>query len=284
MQKIILSLLITFSFGPLSFARDKVLIAGDSWSFLPCVFGSAQKAFWEKKMDADILDCHLTAEAGVRAATFKTRKPHKWIKKLLKNRNDIKAIYFSLGGNDLLRFWNKDMSPEEELALFTEIRDHVSSVIDDFHKIQPKVKILVTGYDYGYFVPNHKISAYARAYRRMGLPSTLELHSGFIRFSDFMAELRHKPNVAYIHHYGLMHYYYGVPEKGLPAGTTLPPGEISPLEDPTQVGGMADARAPLAAMLKIGKYLTDAFHLDKVGFQKLIEHAIDKYLKTWVQN
>jgi hypothetical protein len=284
MQKFILTLLVTFSFVPLSHARDKILIAGDSWSFLPCVFSSAQQAFWAKKLNADIVDCQLTSQAGVRADNFREKYPHKWIKKILKQRNDITAIYFSIGGNDLIRWWDINMTPQDELAYFLSVRDHVAAIIADFHKIRPNVKVLVTGYDYARFKADHPISAYARAYKRMGLPTPAELHSGFKRFSDVMASLKEIPNVYYMHHYGVMHYYHGAPDKGVPPGMTLPPDQISTPIDPTSFGGVFDAQNPRSAMLKIGKLVTDAFHLDKFGFQKLIEHAIDMYLKSWVKD
>ena len=222
---------------------------------------------------------------GVKGRTFKNYWTYDWTKRLLKKdkKKEIKVIYLSLGGNDLIRWWKKDMGPEAELALFLDVKDKIERIIDDFHKINPDVKILLSGYDYAHFVDNHPIPGYRRAFERMGSPDPLTLHQAFFRFSELLVEKLKKPNVSYIHHFGLMHYYYGVPEKGLPPGVTAPPEEISPKWDPNLVGGIVDARTSPRILIDLGKSY-DAFHFKRAGFQKIFEHAIDMYIKDWLKS
>jgi len=282
-KRIILSLILASLYLPTPAAANTtaLILAGDSWAFLPCIFGSAARAFKKHKIKVSLPNCHLTSKSGLRANNFKESKAYKELLKTLKRHKEARAVYLSIGGNDFLRYWHKNMSPDEEHLFFSEIRSGIVDLITVIHNTRPDIKILLAGYEYARFTNNHPIKAYADVYRRMGKPTSAELHNAFLRFSKLMVGLV-SDRVSFIHYYGLMHFHYGVPELNIKPGQTTPPELISPPNNPTGFGGIAEFRNPKNAMLRVESVVTDAFHLNPDSYEKLFEHAINNYLGEWL--
>lgn len=257
-----------------------LIVAGDSWAYLPCFFNVVYPAFVESGIDVNVVGCQETSQPGARAENYKNSKAYFEVISLLKKYSHIKAIHLSLGGNDMFRGWNKNMSEESEQILFNEIRSYVKEVAQDFINIKSDIKILVNGYDYGYQYDNNPVKPYREIYEKMGKPTPEEVNQGFLRFSKAMAELKND-KIFYIHHHGLMHYHFGVPEVNVKPGNTLVPSMISSVDNPLQFGGIISARNAPEAMARISGLYVDPHHLGIEGYDKLIRHNIENYFKYW---
>lgn len=259
-----------------------VLIAGDSWSFFVCVNKSLDQAF----QTAGIQDasanaaCEVTSRVGLRAENWLESPAHKATVATLEADRSVRAIYLSIGGNDVINHWKKSMSPVDEQALFKKVKADVRDIIQRYRRVRPDVKILLSGYDFPRFVPNHPIGAYRDAFRDMEEPAPETLNAAVLRLSDTLSELQDDQNVFYIQHYGLMHYYYGNKENGLASGVTLPPASISPRDNPSASGGDSRLLGPAEGMLRVGG-LVDAFHLNNFGYDRIADHAVSMHLRTW---
>ncbi len=196
----------------------------------------------------------------------------------------MKALYLSLGGNDVLNVWNKKMTSAEEQAIFDIVTADMEAAINEYRSLRPDIKILISGYDYPRFTPDHPIKEYVEAYEEMGSPTPFEMNTAVLRFSDRVAKLADQKAVFYIHHYGLMHYYIGNPEMGLEAFKTIAPETISAPQAVTQFGGDPSLQSAKTAMFAIKNGLqpiADAFHLNRFGYEKLAEHSVQHYLRDW---
>jgi hypothetical protein len=269
--------LLSIVFSSSLFAKPGVIVAGDSWAFLPCLFGSVEWALQARQMDVEVVGCLKTSKAGARADNYKSSSAFTETLKLLQQKPNVKAVYLSLGGNDMFNYWSKDLSVDQENEVFIKIRDHIKDIVDQFHQVRPDVFVLINGYDFGFLYDNNPIKPYRRIFEHMGKPNALQANSGFIRFSQIISQLS-LPQTAYIQHFGLMHYYFGAPEANLPAKTSLSPQKISTAQNPMAVGGVLEARNSNHSMARIFSFYTDPHHLSPTGFDYLVGHALDQYL------
>jgi hypothetical protein len=67
----------------------KIILAGDSWSALPCLFKSAERAFKNKKLPLKILSCRKTSQVGAHANWWIKKKNFKKVVRLLQQDSRI---------------------------------------------------------------------------------------------------------------------------------------------------------------------------------------------------
>jgi len=287
MKYLILFLIAGISIAMTSCKEDvkTVVVSGDSWSFFVCVDKSIEASFAKAGLSKARVNstCTITTRVGKRAENWLGSDFDKATQVALVDAR-VKVLYLSLGGNDLMNDWNKNMSASERKAVLDTIALRVRAVIEKYQRQRPDIKILLSGYDFPRFIPNHPIKEYKEAFEAMGSPTPAELNSVLLEFSSTMAGLADQRNVFYIQHYGLMHYYYGNREEGLAAFQTLPPEQISSVAHPEQTGGDPNFQSDPSAMLSIAgeNGIVDAFHLSKSGYEKLADHAVFHYLKSWL--
>ncbi len=271
--------------GTLAAADNKLLIAGDSWSTFLCVQNSFTRVF-EKYKDPRAFNhpgCHLTSRIGMRAEKWLGSSQHRRTLDIISNDKRVKALFLSLGGNDLMNSINKNQSTFEQGLIFESVLQSVSRAVRIYQTARPDLKIVVSGYDYPRFTHNHPISAYRQAFDEMGQPTPGELNRTLLLFSHHMSALTNHLNVFYVHHLGVMHYFDGNSDEGLPAGYTLHPDLISHPLNPLAHGGWIDSAASRRSMLRLTNKLVDAFHLSEHGYYRLAEHTYRLYLKNWLQ-
>ncbi|MEZ0393145.1 MAG: SGNH/GDSL hydrolase family protein [Pseudobdellovibrionaceae bacterium] len=264
-----------------------VLLVGDSWASFVCAHKSLNQALHKAGiLDAEAnQECATTTKLGGEAQNWLDEKFHQAARLRLKDKS-VKAVYLSLGGNDFLSHWNRKMTLEEEQILFSQITDDTEAVLKVYRKQRPDLKILISAYDYPRFTENHPVENYRKTYENMGKPSPFELNSAILRFSERMSELADGKNVFYIQHYGLMHFYDGYEETNLAPQTTLSPDLISPPENINQSGGDPHLPSDPQSLLHLGggeHAVVDAFHLSQAGYDRLAEHAVLHYLKSWLK-
>lgn len=260
-------------------AKDKILIVGDSWATFPCLYNSMGKMI--RDVDAKITEdnrCLRTTKLGVEAAEWIGSKQDLRIIKFLKNTPRIKYIYMSLGGNDLMGHWNKDFTPEQELKLFKEASATVQKIMNNYLKVRPDIKIVLSGYDFPHFKANHPIGLYKKIYERMGSPTNLRINRALVGFTQYMVPLANQKNIFYVHHLGLAQYYDGVPEDNYPARRTLTPDQISPWKDPSIVGGDINFPSSESSMINWLYLAHDAFHLGSRMYRNVMHHTYDNVL------
>jgi hypothetical protein len=254
--------------------KDKILIVGDSWATFPCLYNSMGKMIDD--VNAKITEdnrCLRTTKLGVEAAQWIGSKQDLRVIRFLKNTPRIKYLYLSLGGNDLMGNWNKSFTPEQELKLFADTFNTVQKIMNNYLSIRPDIKIVLSGYDFPNFKPNHKIGLYKKIYEKMGSPTELRINRALVGFTQFMVPIANKKNTFYVHHLGLSQYYDGVPEKNLPARATLSPDEISPWNDPSIVGGNINFQSSDKSMINWLFLVRDAFHLNTRMYKNLMIHT-----------
>lgn len=266
----------------------EVAIAGDSWGLLACLFHSVDRALLKEKMFGAVTNwnCPKTTDAGMRAEHWTESSQNKRLLKDLKSNKRIKVLILSLGGNDLVKYWNKSFTRDQEQNLFNSIREHIASDISEYKKIRPDLKVVVSGYDYPRFTADNKISAYRNVYKRFGEPTPFELNAMLIRFSREMIKLSDGESVAYIHHLGVTEYYGGQHEVGLKPFQTLPPDQISSKRSPAQAGGdprvLNDSQSMARIEIANNELVVDAFHLSPLGFYYTSLHTVRMYIKDWL--
>jgi len=268
----------------------EVAIAGDSWGFLTCLFRGVDRALVREKMFNVMtsLNCPMTTRTGMRAEHWLDSSQNKKLLKDLKSNKQIRVLILSLGCNDVIKYWNKSLSLEQELSIFTKIREQVASAISEYQKIRPDVKIIVSGYDFPRFTADNKISAYRNVFKKFGEPTPYELNTMLMRFSEEMTKLSDGgKNVAYIHHLGVTEYYGGQREVGLKPYQTLPPDQISSKDNPARVGGdpqiLNDSQSMAHIEIANHELAVDAFHLSPTGFYYTSLHTVRMYIKDWLR-
>ncbi len=282
--------MICFSFilsSNIALAKNKIMMAGDSWVYLPCIFGSFNKALKHSNLEqVEILKCRPTSKPGIQAEQWLGSKEHAAVLKNLyqDNNKEIKIIYLSLGGNDFVNYWNDSLNNEEENVVFEKITNNIEQIVGVYNQLRPDIKILISGYDYPRFTSTNKIAQYRKVFARMGEPLPQNINQAIVRFSNMVSTLSNtNKNIFYIQHYGLMHYYIGISQAQIAKGKTLAPDLISSLSEPNKVGGEIDYQGDIKSYLSV-LTISDAFHLSKYGFYKLAEHSFDVRMKHWLKS
>lgn len=278
-----LALTLSISLSGCKPEAQTVVVAGDSWGFFVCANKSFVKPFANAGLTTTKVNstCLVTTRVGMHAEDWLGSNFHKATQTALLDAT-VKVLYLSLGGNDLMNDWNKNMPATERAATFLTIRNRVQNIIAKYRKQRPDIKILISGYDFPRFTPDHVIPDYKEAFEAMGSPTPFELNGALQEFSASMASLADGSNVFYIQHLGLMHYYFGNRDAGLPAFQTLPPTQISSPDAPTLTGGDLRLQTDPEGMLKVEGLAVDAFHLSKSGYEKIADHSVQHYLKSWL--
>jgi hypothetical protein len=260
-------------------AQDKILIVGDSWGSFSCLYNSMGKMI--RDVDAQLTEdnrCLRTTKLGVEASQWIGSKQDVRVIKFLKNTPRIKYMYLSLGGNDLMGNWNKDFTPEQELKLFKDTLTTVQKIMNNYLKVRPDLKIILSGYDFPHFKAKHKIGLYKNIYERMGSPTHLRINRALVVFTQYMTAAANKKNIFYVHHLGLAQYYDGVPEYNYPARRTLAPDQISPLSNSAVVGGDVNFPSSESSMINWLFLVHDAFHLNTRMYRNVMHHTYDNVL------
>lgn len=264
--------------------KDKILIVGDSWASFPCVYNSMGKMI--RDVDADIIEdnrCLRTTKLGVAGFEWIGSKQDLRVVKFLKETPHLKYLYLSMGGNDMMAVWNKDFTPEQELEIYKSTAVTVKKIMDRYLAIRPDLKIILSGYDYPNFTPNHKIGLYRKIFKRMREPTPERLNPALAGLCQYLARLADGKNIFYIQHLGISQYYDGNPEKGLGPFKTLPPDQISPMHDPTILGGNIRLPSSKQSMINWLFVIRDAFHLNTRLYRKVMHHTYGNVLSHVIQ-
>lgn len=265
----------------LSLKNKKILVAGDSWAVFACVFGSMRKAlnFADSKLVND-RRCLSTSKLGIEAREWLGSNQDDRVKKFLKRNAKIEYLFLSLGGNDLMGQWNKNYSPLQEEKLFIETSNVIKKAIQNYQAINPRLKVIVSGYDFPNFREKHLISLYNKIYNRMERPTVQQINEGLIRFTRHMSQLNNKKNVFYIHHLGMSHFYDGSETAGLAPFKTLNPRLISTQTNLNSVGGDYRIASSKYSMINWLNLDYDAFHLSNRNYYNLMLHAYYNVIKN----
>ncbi|MBC7753526.1 MAG: hypothetical protein H7Z71_04760 [Moraxellaceae bacterium] len=265
-------------------AQDKILIVGDSWGSFPCLYHSMSKMI--KDVNAKIIEdtrCLRTTKLGVEASEWMGSKQDQRVVRFLKNTPRIKYLYLSLGGNDMMRHWNKDFTPEQENKLFSQTFNTIQKIMNNYLNARPDLKIILSGYDFPHFKPNHKIGLYRKIFERMGSPTDQRINRCLVDFAKFMVPISNQNNIFYIHHLGLAQYYDGVVEQNYPARGTVAPNLISPIDDPGAIGGDLNLPSSETSMINWLFLVHDAFHLNARMYRNVMNHTYDNVLSRIIQ-
>lgn len=259
--------------------KSKILIAGDSWAFFTCIYNSMGKMIRDKK--APLIEdnrCWRTSKTGLTAAEWSASRSHKRTLRYLQNTPRIKYLYLSLGGNDLMRNWNQDFTPEQEVQLFETTIQTLKNIMNSYLAVRPDLTIILAGYDYPNFTIKFTLPLYRKIHKRMLEPTPERMNNVLVNFTEYSAKLGNGKNIFFIHSLGLAQYYYGVPEKGLAAKQTASPAEISPMNDPSCFGGNLCLQTSKKSMVNWLFILRDAFHLNTRMYRKVMHHAYDNLI------
>ncbi len=284
MLRIIILVVLSVFLSSCKTDQKTVLVIGDSWAFLTCLHGSLELAFKKAGLTDSVVNssCKLTSVVGAHASDWLSSSQHDLTLIALKDPS-VKVVYLSLGGNDVINLWNKNMSPQQLDALVAQLKAKITEIINVYRAVRPDVKFLVSGYDYPRFTPNHPIPDYAEAFESMGSPIPAEINRALVVLSEQFLSLSELPNTAFVHHLGLMHYHFGHFEAGVLPKTTKIPSQISkPGERLNTHGGITGLSSDAPAMESlIGENIVfDAFHLSKQGYHFMAEHTVEQYLKN----
>ncbi len=292
-MRLISLILAILLFSNLVFSKDierpAILMMGDSWAAFMCLNGSLAGVLKENKVynKVKIRGCINMTDKGSTSHQWASEKYLNRIEKKIRDSVDIKIVILSVGGNDMRYHWNPEMTPAEEWAAFEESYRNVQKIIDKIQDVRSDIKVLVSGYDYPNFLKFTKLlPKFVKAFNHHGRPSPDVMNARLLRISKAISKVDNGDNVRYVHHFGLMHYYFGNSRVGLMPRQTLPPEEISPPENPMQIGGNPEIENDTEAMFKIriltGALYQDPFHLGKSGFKYLAKHLYDNALKKWL--
>jgi len=203
-------------------SKVDILMVGDSWASMMCISNAVSSVLGEYKYNKKNFYNHVSLKGCLKTTQFGTRANH-WLKdkyfetisdEILSNPK-IKIVILSLGGNDFLQFWTNRLTANEEHELFINIQNDMNKLISKILSLRPGIRIILSGYDFPNFADySFNLEVYDKAFKRMGYPTPEEINRGFSKIIKYYPALKNE-RVTFVHHLGLMHYYYGNSKYGL---------------------------------------------------------------------
>jgi lysophospholipase L1-like esterase len=256
----------------------RIMLIGDSWAQLMCVNNSFGNALTNLGITTRTgINCQLTTLIGTTSAYWSNNGRLATILSAMSVSKNLEMVYISLGGNDMLGVWHVGMSEEEEIQYFTTVENQILKIVDSIHAVRPKVKIVLSSYDYvnfQYFLKHQTVPSYIEIYNRMGQPTAAELNAMSARLEKYKAIIPTKRSfVTYVNNMGLMQYFYGQSEFGVAPRSTALPGQ-APNFSPF-MGGLPELPGPHEAFTAIPVLnITDPYHLSKTAFELFAENIL----------
>ncbi|MGE3610856.1 MAG: hypothetical protein AB7I27_14790 [Bacteriovoracaceae bacterium] len=260
------------------------IVVGDSWGQLMCVFKTYDQILIEYGHGNKRAECLHTTKSGSRASEWANPEKLSSVANALNLYPDVKVIVLSVGGNDLLGNWNKNMSAEEEIKLLDTIAQDFGEIILQLQQMRPELKIVVSGYDYPHFGKllrkNVLHAAYRKLYQKMGQPTYAELNGIIVKFTMRMAQASSEfKNVFYVSNLGLHQHLYGQEEYDIKAGELPAPDKYR------LIGGDSSLPQNPRALFHINHTrLYDPYHLNRTGYKNLARNIMNTYLNELIEN
>lgn len=258
----------------------EILVAGDSWANFLCDDHGYQKIFDEQNIK-DLIenpDCKSTSKNGLEAGEWMQSEQHQRLLEKIQPGTNIKYVHLSIGGNDLIALWKVWMTSEQENELFERNYGFIIATLESLLAKNAQIKVILSGYDFPRFTPDHPIVEFRKALENMGSPSPQELNAGLIRYHQYlnrrlMSHPAYQTRLFAIHHLGMQQYYDGIEDAGVGSGQTLNPDEISSFMKPETIGGDPNFMSNKKSMKKWVLGIYDAFHLGETGNKRLADHV-----------
>jgi len=255
---------------------EKMMVIGDSWAFFSWSGNSYNENL--NRFGLSDVECYSTVSLAVNGAeasdyfTDPTRVTE--LKTYINSNPNLKAVHFSLGGNDMMGTWNNSMTNQQASDVLDVIFTDIKSGIDSVLAINPDLDILLSGYDFPNF--SETVGAlpallqsqhpFYSTWTNMGQPTPTEINDMLIvatqRFIDSAAVWQ---NVSFVNNLGLMQNIYGQTNSsfGNYAANTAP-----------VPGGFPDKPTPTEALNFSGN---DSFHLNDASYELFIKRHFENY-------
>lgn len=258
-----------------AFAEPRILVLGDSWAAGIFHFKAFEAVFEAHGVaDVEVVGAK-TALGGSRADQWAANHKGKLdlIAEELAAHPSIDMVHISIGGNDFLRFGLENdvaaMDPAERAKEWDSICTDIAALIRFIQSQRPGIRVLLSDYDFlspetikSVLKMSFKGEPGAETFNRIHLELALKKRA-------LAASMEH---VAYVHHYGLMHYHYGVPGAAEPK--TLPfPGK-APDYEPFPGGDIAHGPSAEA--------MPDGVHPMPQGYIYIIDNCFEQVYKDWL--
>lgn len=256
----------------------KVLIVGDSW---------AQQQYSDDIHDAvfDVLgypdievlrneDATAVAIDGTTASDWVVPSELQKITNALINNPSVDTVQLTIGGNDFLDNWNKNMTMMEVDILKSNIVADIQTIVDAILAVDINIEIIMSFYDY----PNFEDTlggvvgfiACAPLYADMEEPTTEQLNGMALEFTEAFVEIADQnPKVFHVPHWGRMQNAYGFVNDD----PVIEPGDI-PLP------GLLERTSPIEAMREHDTGFAierDCFHLTPEGYDIMVKALFENY-------
>lgn len=269
-----------FSYGQCNPATEKMMVIGDSWAFFSWS-GNSYNENLDRFGFSDV-ECYSTtglAVNGAEASDYFTDPARvQELKDYINSNPDLKWVHYSLGGNDAMATWHKDMNAAEEGAVLDTIMMDIKAGIDTIHATNPDLKIIIAGYDFANFSETiETLPAVAQPFHPfygtwdgMGQPTITEINTILTTASDrFTDSSLVWENVFFVNNLGLMQYEYGQINN-----LQVDPYGTYPQYTAPVPGGIMDYPTPLDALNFGGN---DSFHLNDAAYELFIKRHFREY-------
>ena len=269
-------------------SATKIMVMGDSWAFF-----SWQGDSYNENLDrfgfSDIearSNLSISILGSKASNYFNKTSRKKAVIDFLEKNSDIEIVHFSLGGNDILRAWHKDMNSFEEDSVLNKIIHDIRGAMDTLWAYKPSLDIHFAGYEYPNFAETistisppwlQKQHPFYDLWDEMGKPNIVELNS-IIRKSTqyFIDSIANHKNVSFVNNLGLMQWHYGQQKKL----KTNPFGTYQPHTVPLP-GGDINYPTPLVALNADG---LDSYHLKDKAFEVFIKRQFEEFYWSYFRN
>lgn len=265
--------------------QPKVLLVGDSWAWFMNTDGTFNTVLknWGFSNYKFISNSTLAVN-GAQTDDFIKPAAEAEIQNQLNLNPSIEVVHLSIGGNDFLGDWNRNMTQGQTDTLSDAVFVRLDSIIRFIKSCRPDIKILWSGYCYtnfkevitqvGTLGPLNTNHPFYSTWHGMGDPDFIEINTLQNYISDkITAYCNITPNVYYYNANGLMQYHFGQPSPLLggmsPTGTYAAHTALLP-------HGYPDYPSPVNSMRDYG-LTKDCYHLSPEGYRYLIGYHTQKF-------
>ena len=179
----------------------------------------------------------LTAIGGSTAEGWSQPESLQLITDELTSFPTIDTVQLTVSGNDFLAGskgggWFVGMTSAQEVAMISRIAASISVTVDHVLAYSAAMEVVISLYDYLNFRDFQ--GPCLELWEELGSPTPRQINDALNLLHDgIAAAFDANPRVSVADHRGLMQFTYGFPDKNIPPGTLMPPGDLD-LPSPRQ--------------------------------------------------